>query len=185
MSRPTFWSRLPGRKSSPSEILHNSTVGHAIGIYCLAGDFKTAFELAARNPSYGVTAGPGCLAAVEAENAAMSIAEVESALGNASWRPMRSRLAATLVELGDYRRALQLIESTIDLESQHDSVPRAIENAQLLRLAVAMRDEPLTRKIMQHIAADAGELSGPLAVSVFATVAAHTKAWPDADDYQY
>ena len=83
------------------------------------------------------------------------------------------------------QQAATLIESTIDLPSQFESVPRAIANAQLLRVAVAMRDEPLTRKIMKHIAGDAGELSGSVAVNVFATVAAHTKAWPDAAEYVY
>ena len=180
----TLLSSLPQRKIGASEARHNSTVGYAIGIYCLAGEFDTAFELAARNPAYGATAAAGCLAAVEAENASMTIEEVESALGSNSWRPIRGRRAATAVELGDYRQAAELIESLIDLESQHDSVPRAIENTQMLRLAVAIRDEPLTRKIMKSIAGDAGELSGQQAVRVFAAVAAHTKAWPDADTYR-
>ena len=134
---------------------------------------------------YGVTASEGCLAAVVGEKSKLTLAEAERGLGSASWRPLRTGYAATLVERGHYQQAAKLIESTIDLPSQFESVPRAVANAQLLRVAVAMRDEPLTRKIMKHIAAEAGELSGPVAVNVFATVAAHTKAWPDAGQYVY
>ena len=177
-----LWPMLPGRKSSREETLHNSTVGHAIGIYCLAGEFDTAFELAARNPSYGVTASAGCLAAVVAEKTTLTLAEIERQLGSASRRPLRTGYAATLVERGNYQQAAKLIASTIDLPPQFGSVPRVFANVQLLRLAVAMRDEPLTRKIMQHIVGDAGKVSGGLAVNVFASVAAHTKAWPDEDD---
>jgi len=174
-----FWSVLRGQKVSGDTAVHNSIVGHAVGIFCQAGEFETAFAFADNNPGYGADASVGCLAAIQGGNTPLQLAEVEKRLGHSSKRPLRTGYAAMLVERGDYKQAVEFIENTLDLPPRFSQSTRAIENVQLLRLAVAMRNEPLTRMIMRHIARDASEVSGNQAMRLFATVASHTKAWPE------
>jgi len=173
-----YWSALPGYEVGSSAYDHYLIVGRAIGLLCRAGDFEAAYALTEGNPEYGRDAGPECFTAIQDEDTLSRLPELESRLGEFSKRPMRTAYAVSLVERGDYGQAAQIIEQTLDLPPRYSFSARAIDNAQLLRLAVAMRDEPLTRTIMRSIARDANELSGSRAVWLYAFVASFTKQWP-------
>ena len=175
----SFWSAIPGYEAGSNAAAHYFIVGRAVGLLCRAGEFETAYALTKGDPEYGRDAGPGCFAAIQDEDTLSRLSELESRLGELSKRPMRTAYAVSLVERGDYEQAALVIEQTLDLPPRYSYSARAIDNAQLLRLAVAMRDEPLTRTIMQSIARDANEVSGRRAVWLYAYVASFTKEWPD------
>lgn len=172
----SLWARVPGLDLGDRTAVHNSIVGRAAGLLCRSGDFEGAFELTEANPAYGPHAAIGCFAAIENRNMLSRVSEVERRLGQASIRPFRTAFARSLIVAGDYRQAAEIIEQTIDFPPLHDTSSRANDNVQLLRLALAMCDDHLARRIMQSIARDAHSISGTHAVRVFAAVASYTKS---------
>ena len=116
--------------------------GQAAGLLCRAGEFDAAFEQVGANPGYGAFAAPGCYAAIDAASRPISIDELERRLGPRSQRPLRTAHALALIHRGEEQEAGRVIARTIDLPPGNPHARRAVENVELLRLAVAICDKP-------------------------------------------
>ena len=171
------WS-APEYKSASKSYKHFLTMGRAIGLLCRAGEYIDAFAYAAENANYGRNA-VGCLTAIQNDNAMSRLSEIEDRLGPYSLRPIRTEYAKSLVESGSYIEAAEIITNTLDLPPSFVNYPRAFDNFDLLKLAIAMHNEPLTKKVLSHIANDRDGIAADSAVRFYAKVAAYLAHWPD------
>ncbi len=158
---------------------YNGYVGRAIGVFCKAGKFSVAFSLTEKNPDIGSSAVRGCRVAMEGPNPKMTLERLTESLHLRSSRQLQEVRAAALVEAGQYEAASLLIRSGLSSPPAVEGGSLGFANLSYLRLAVAMRDERLTRDIMQFIATHASSVSGKRASELFATAATYTHKWPD------
>ncbi len=154
-------------------------VGRAIGVLCRVGRYTDAFALTEDNPEIGRRAVSGCDTALDREKPAMTLEALADSLSLRSPRQLELIRAAALVETGSYEAARAHIEDAINSPSALEDGFLAAENLPYLRLAVAMRDETLGRKIMAAIARQALWADRKEAAGVLATAASYTHSWPD------
>ena len=177
--KPGQTARGPWLSTVSTTPYYNGYIGRAIGVFCEAGEYSIAFSLTEREPDIGSSAVRGCRVAMEGPNPRMTLERLAESLSLHSVRQLQEIRVATFVEAGDYEAASHLIRSALDSPPAFEGGSLAIANLTYLRLAVAMREEQLTRDIMKFIAANASSVDGKTASELFATVATHTHRWPD------
>lgn len=177
--KPGQTARGPWLSTVSTTPYYNGYVGRAIGVFCKAGEYSIAFSLTEREPDIGSMAIRGCHVAMEGPNPRMTLERLAKSLSLRSVRQLQEIRVATLVEAGDYEAASNLVRIALDSPPAVEGGSLTFANLTYLRLAVAMRDEQLTREIMRFIAANASSVNGKTASELFATVATYTHRWPD------
>lgn len=157
---------------------HNSYVGRSAGALCRVGKLDEAFAITAGKPWYGENAISGCRKTIEGDNPALTLDELADKLALRSKRELELFHAAALVRDGDYELASEYIRDALNTVVADARASRAFRNLSYLRLAIAMRDEALTKDVMRAIVADGVMTSGDEAVSLFTSVAILTQRWP-------
>lgn len=177
----------PGRwlfgvmNSTKSTGYYNTAASAVIGLLCETHRFDAAFSMAQSNEDAAFGARIRCRNALEEQDPNLSIAKFGKRMGLYSNRFNEVEAAASLVEKGQYADAASTIQQSLDSRPYTRESSPASANLNYLRLAVAMRDEPLTREVAGQVIADTRRSGDIDAVNALQEAAIIMLTWPEDD----
>jgi len=167
--------------STKSTGYYNTAVSAVIGLMCETHRFDAAFSMARSNEEAASGARIRCRNALEEQDQLLSIAEFGKRMGLYSNRYDEVEAAASLVEQGQYAEASSTIRNSLDSPPYTRESSPASANLNYLRLAVAMRNEPLTRDVARQVIADTRRAGDLDAVNALQEAAIIVLTWPEDD----
>ena len=177
----------PGRwllgvmNSTKSTGYYNTAASAVIGLMCETHRFDAAFSMARSNEGAAPGARIRCRNALEQQDRHLSIAEFGKRMGLYSNRFDEVEAAASLVEQGQHANAASIIRKSLDSPPYTRESSPASANLAYLRLAVAMRNEPLTREVARQVIADTRRAGDLDAVNALQEAAIIMLTWPEDD----